>query len=61
MIFLLIYSFLLLFDFYPLSNKQELLHHVELITRPHTLAVTITETIVIFWGLSIEIDEFRQV
>jgi hypothetical protein len=54
-----IYSFLLLFDFYPLANSNQ--HHEEIVTRPRAISITITEIIVIICGLSIEIDEIRQV
>ena len=55
----MIYSYLLLFDFYPLANSKE--HHEEILTRPHSISITITEIIVIICGISIEIDEVRQV
>ena len=41
----MIYSYLLLFDFYPLANSKE--HHEEILTRPHSISITITEIIVI--------------
>jgi hypothetical protein len=61
MIFLTIYSFFILFDFYLLATEDHQKHHFKLATRPNPMIVTITEAVVIFWGLMIEIDEIRQV